>query len=337
MVVTVVTANSTDGLDRYLTVNGVSTSAAKLIALTPYLGQQDEYALVCGWLAKSGQELTARAVRVDFSTPAIFYPLQPTRVYESKIPTVVYIRGMVRPTAGLAVPGVQCQYLRGAVEEVNLGYSLATSERSSNRKWHPPPEATLEPLTRVEVTSAPSSWTDDLVLEPQAPAAIEVACIIDRGGLPLLWGLSTVLGMLLSVFLPWAILPRENRRWTDWLWAAAVGAATGLSVWVSTLLFLAWNARRFPGQVLGLGASGIILILIFVLAALLAIKDVGVFFVAGVGLLLLGASCLAGLVYLLARTGDRTRATWFGLFMLAHGCLACLFFFVLRQWLSAYG
>jgi hypothetical protein len=350
MVVTVVTAKSTEGLDRYLAANGVSTSAAKLISLTPYLGQQDEYALVCGWLTKSGQEMTARAVRVDFPTPAIFYPLQPTRVYETKIPTVVYVRGLVRPTADLAVPGVQCQYLRGAVEERNLGYSLATSERSSNRKRRPPPDATLELLTRVEVTSAPSSWTDDLVLEPQAPPAIEVARIIDRGGLPLLWGLSAILGMLLSLPLPWAILQREDRRRTDWLWAAAVGAATGLSVWVSILVFLAWNRRSFPPQtrrwgartlgwvIIALGASGIILVLTFVVASLLAASVGELFAIPGaIGLLLLAVCFPMGLIYLLERIGDWGRAVWFGLFMLAHCGLACLFFFVLRQWLSAYG
>jgi hypothetical protein len=347
MVVTVVTAKTAEGLDRYLTANGVSTSASRLIALTPYLGQQDEFALVCGWLAKGGPELTARAVRVDFPTPTIFYPLQPTRVYESKIPTVVYVRGLVRPVADLAVPGVQCSYLRGAVEEISLGSSVTKSKGKPNRR-RPPSEEALEPLTRVELTSIPSSWTSDLVLEPGAPAMIAVARLIDRGGLPLLWGWSIVLGMLLSVFLPWAILPRENRGRSDWLWAAAVGAATGLSVWVSILVFVAWNRRRFSGHARGrsarileriilvLGGFGIVLVLIMV-AGLLFEATAEYFDLVGlIGVLFLVVCFPIGLIYLLERVGNWVRAAWFAFFMLAHGGIALLVFFGLWNWLAAY-
>jgi hypothetical protein len=262
---------------------------------------------------------------------------------------VIYVRGLVRPAADLAVPGVECRYVRGAVKEVNLGHSFAADKRSAGHRGRPPSDATLELLTRVEVTSAPASWNSDLVLETGAPAAIEVALLIDRHGLPLLWGASTVLGMLLSVFLPWVILPREKRRGTDWLWAAAVGAATGLSVWVATLVFLAWNALRFPERssaqragglgrvILILGASGAFLIL--VAGALLKAESAEaiVVFSGGLGLLLLALCFPAGLICLLARVGERARAVWFVLFMVTHGGLACLLFLVLRGWLSAYG
>jgi hypothetical protein len=349
MVVTVVTAKSAEGLDRYLSANGVNTSAARLIALMPYLDGQDEYSLICGWLAKGGQELTARAVRVDFPTPQIFYPLQPTRVYDSEIPTVVYVRGLVRPVASLPVPGVQCGYLRGAVEVTNLGSGFEKFKGPLKRGRRPPSDEALELLTRVELTSRPSSWTSDLVLEPGAPAAIEVAWLIDRGGLPLLWGWSIVLGILLSVFLPWAIISRENRSRTDCLWAAVVGAATGLSIWVSILLFLAWNRQRFPGPTHGrvatilgrtipvLGVFGIVAFSILVTANLLGASGTELFVITGmIGVLLLAACFPLGLIYFLERLGNWARAAWFVLFMLTHGGLACLLFFGLWKWLSTY-
>src|SRR5262245_9100577 len=361
MVVVVLTARSAEALDGYLTANGVNTTAANLVALEPYLGHQEEFALVCGWLAAGGQKLAARGVRVDFPTPTIFYPLQPTRVYESEVRTVVYVRGLVQPVADLGVPGAQCQYVRGTVKEINLGYSFA-APRSLGGGYLglPPPDATLEPLTRVEMTSAPSSWTRDLVLEPGAPAGVEVARLIDTLGLGGLWGASIVLGMLLAVFLRWAVVPREKRRRTDWLWAVAVGATTGLSLWVSTLVFLAWNLRRFNepeseegmrplGRVIVvLGAVGSVSVLLGVTCGLLGppSSPVGeavfsmVMFLGAIGFMLLAACVPALLIYLLgriARVGRWRRVGWFALFMVAHAGLVCLIFFGLLGWLSAYG
>jgi hypothetical protein len=139
MVVVVLTARSAEALNGYLAANGVDAAAAQLTALEPYLGQQGEYALVCGWLAEGSTKLAARAVRVDFPTPAIFYPLQPTRVYESEVRTVIYVRGLVQPVAGLAVPGVQCRYLRGSVKEINLGYIASRHPRAQGTALRPGP------------------------------------------------------------------------------------------------------------------------------------------------------------------------------------------------------
>jgi hypothetical protein len=347
MIVTVVSAITAEGLDRYLADNGIHTSAAQLVGLTPYLGQEDEYSLVCGWMGKGGKELTARAVRVDFPTPTIFYPLQPTRVYESVIPTVVYVRGLVRPVADLAVPGATYTYLHGNV--TNLESRFVKSTDLSERR-RPVPESIFEELTRVELTSASSSWTSDLVMEPSAPPAIAFASLIDRGGLALLWAWSIALGMLLSVFLPRAILSREQRCWKDWLWAATVGAATGLSVWVSVLVLVAWARNRFPGQtsdrgvsvfgqiVLLLGAPGAIAILLFVAVFLLGsrIAELGVIIPCVIGAMLLITCLLIGLVWILGKVGSWARATCFALFVLAHGSSACLLFFGLRRWLAAY-
>jgi hypothetical protein len=259
----------------------------------------------------------------------------------------------VRPAADLAVPGVQCRYLRGSVKEVNLGYSFAAPRRAHGGYLDfPPPDATLEPLTRVEVTSPPSAWTGDLVLEPGRPAAIHVAGVIGEQGLPLLWVTSVVLGVLLAVALPWAVMPREQREWTDWLWAAGVGAATGLSVWASLLLFLVWMGRKFQqtgggrftsivGKViLALGGSGLGLFLLgcgmFMIGRGGAVAPV----FAYPGLVLLALCWPAALVYLLGRVARRRG--WVGVvsfvvFMLAHCGLACLVFGGLWMWMSAYG
>jgi hypothetical protein len=166
---------------------------------------------------------------------------------------------------------------------------------------------------------------------------------------PLLWGLSVVLGILLSVFLPWVVLRGEKRCLSDWLWAAAVGAATGLSIWVSILVFLAWNRRRFPGETRGrigrvlewilliLGASGIFLVLIFVAVTLLEVRKAEYWLIpGGIGAMFLVVCFPIGLICLLARIGNWTRAAWFALFMLAHGGLACLVFFGLWKWLAGY-
>jgi hypothetical protein len=279
---------------------------------------------------------------VVFPTPTIFYPLQPTRIYETQVRTVVYVRGLVRATADLAVQGVECKYLRGVVKDVNLGYSFASHARlGGGYLGSPPPGSTLELLTRVEVTSPPPLWNHDLSLEPGAPTAIELARFIDANGPPLLWGTSIVLAMILAVALPWGVVPLPHRHWTDWLYALAVGAGTGLSIWVAALVFVGWIKLRVDDRAPGRDTEVMGRVLAWV-----ALSGVGLTIVGACGgllfpLLLLGGTLLGlsfpGLViYWLARVGGWVRALWFSLFIVVHGSFACLLIFGILHWLSAY-
>src|SRR5262249_13391226 len=115
MVVEVLTAQSPAALDRYLTGKPLGVRAADVAALKPYC--EEGYTLVCGWAAGPAAEAQARAVRIEFPSDHVFYPLRPTRVYESDVPTAIFVRGWVRPGAGMALPGLRCRHLRGHVTD----------------------------------------------------------------------------------------------------------------------------------------------------------------------------------------------------------------------------
>jgi hypothetical protein len=336
MVVVVLSVRSPEALDRYLAENGVDARAADLSALTPYLGSE-EYTLVCGWAGQATEKVSARALRIDFPSPVVFYPLRPTRVYETDVQTSLFVRGLVRPAKEGAIAGLRCHYLRGRIE----GPGAAPSGESG-----------LEPITRVELTSPSTSWDQDLVLEPGAPAAVNVALFL--GDLPLgyLWGAWAVLGMVLATFLPWAVLAKGTRRFTDWLWAAAVGMSICLSVYAAAVVFLAWTWRTIPregphrgkpggGMLLGV-AVGIGLILV---ATQIAIAmdlfgpvrlplnhDLAIFLIyfSFIGVPIFYVSLILGAVL----AGIPLRLGWFALFVALHWGITCAVLGALRAWIS---
>src|SRR5262249_11703585 len=142
--------------------------------------------------------------------------------------TAVFVRGLVQPVREGTVAGLRCHYLRGKIGGSHVD------------------EADLEPITRVELTSPPASWDQDLVLEPGAPAAVTTAHFLADLPLGCFWAASGVLGTVLALFLPWVVLPKETRRLADWVWAAGVGASLCLSILAAALVFVTWRLKTTP-------------------------------------------------------------------------------------------
>jgi hypothetical protein len=103
MVVVVLSAESRGALEVYLDAQGVNRVAADLSSLEPYLGNS-EFALVCGWVTRRDKPAAATAIKVVFTSPNLWFPLQPTRAYTNAVETVVYVRGFVKP-----LPVAMCQ------------------------------------------------------------------------------------------------------------------------------------------------------------------------------------------------------------------------------------
>ena len=139
MTIEVLSAVSVSALDDYLASKQLDVKAKELWSLSPYLEQQA--AIVCAW---ASGPLEARAMRIDFPMPRIFFPLRPSQVYKDPISTDIYIRGFATPPPGFLTPWIRVEPVSG---ELNNG------ERN-------------QPLTRVHVTGSPSSWNEDLWLEP---------------------------------------------------------------------------------------------------------------------------------------------------------------------------
>src|SRR5262249_24957568 len=157
MVTEVVTTKSVEALDSYLRDKQFNVRAADITALAPYL--REEYTLVCSWAARPTEQMAARAVRIDFPTRHVFYPLRPTSVYEADVDTHLYVQGWVRPAEGVKLPGLRCEYLMGTVQR---GGSPDTPSESKR-------------VTRVQLDKRASGWSQDLILEEGTPNAVAVA------------------------------------------------------------------------------------------------------------------------------------------------------------------
>jgi hypothetical protein len=229
VVVEVVTTKSSNTLDRYLAGKGLAVRAANVSSLQYYLNE--DYTLVCCWAASGPRPVTARALQIDFPTPKVFYPLRPTQVYETDITTSLYIRGWVQPDESVTLPGLRCDYVHGIVSEID-------------RELEDPDEVDHEHLTRVELPASPQRWTQDLLLEEGTPNVIEVADFVDTLDEDVEWLIPLLLGVIAASFLPWTVIPGQQRRWFDHLWAAAVGAAICLSIFGSVAVFYLWQCTK---------------------------------------------------------------------------------------------
>jgi hypothetical protein len=238
MVVTVVSAESREAMERYLDGQGVNRAAADVSSLDPYFGETG-YAFVCGWVASREEPVAATGLKIVFPSPTIWFPLLPTRAYTNDVETVVYVRGFVKPADGCDLAGLNCEYIYGKVEEV--GTRLTFDKNLLNHSPGHPYSWRKEPLTRVTLATDPQKWDRDLELVPGTTAAADLALAV-TGWLGLygpVW--SALLGATIGIAIPWWGLPRGERRRIDWFAGPLIGAAIVLSIWASAVVFAWWR------------------------------------------------------------------------------------------------
>jgi len=231
MVVEVITAQSTDALDQYLADKQIQVRADQITALEGYLGQ--EYSLVCSWVA-TPSKMEARAVRIDFSTSHLFFPLRPTSVYEDEIETGIYVRGVVQPRKGTSIPGLQCRYVLGSAPGANAKHVFGPK---------PTPRAAHEVLTHITLRGSPRNWTQDLYLE-EGSMAVRAAGAIYGFGPGLFVTIHIFVGAILGGLLLTAIVPAQARRRYDVAVAAGLGAMVVLSISATCLFGYFWLRSR---------------------------------------------------------------------------------------------
>jgi hypothetical protein len=231
MVVEVLTAKTAKALDDYLARKQFRMSASSIAGLAPYLGK--EYTLICGWTARPEKGMEARALRIDFRTPHVFYPLRPTQVYQTRVATDINIRGWFHPRDARTFRGTW-RPLMGKVTQAPDSVPQDAAEP-------------FEPVTIIRLAEDPRDWTEDLFFEEGAPEATSIAhCTAEfySRGAWVLW--SGLLGIVLAIWLPWILIPATLRRRTDCLWAAGVGAALIVSVYVAAFVLVFWGRSRYP-------------------------------------------------------------------------------------------
>lgn len=235
MVVEVITARSSTGLNAYLKQRELAVQAGELSGLTSYLG--GEFSLICAWTAARGEPIAARAVCIEFPTTTVFYPLRPTRIYQDDIDTSIFVRGWVRPKVAAGFPGTRFQYLKGGVTEVTLP-SWFTDKL--------PTEAapSAEPLTRIELSRSPRDWEEDLYLEQGLPTSSKTADVLEYLGIGGLWFIQAGLALVLGLFLPFVVVVRGQRHWEDWLWGGLLGVGLCASIYAAGYLFRQWHRGR---------------------------------------------------------------------------------------------
>lgn len=241
MIVEVITADSSDALDAYLANKKMGIRSTDIKALEPYM--KEKYTLICGWALDGKDAMSARALRIDFPCPSVFFPLRPTRVYEGDIDTTFFVRGWFKPTAGAQLHDLKCSYMEGRVSDIALDVIMEKGEPLTPKMREILDSLGLEPVTQVRLSRSPRNWTHDLTMDSGTPLAIDVALTIQNRPL-LLWLVSILMSLALSILLPFAVIPTGSRRWTDWVWAAGTGMCLGLTIIVSALVFYQWCRLR---------------------------------------------------------------------------------------------
>jgi hypothetical protein len=340
LVVELVTAQSPKTLDHYLAGHALGVRATDLTPLEGYFDRP--YTFVCAWAAGGSAGLTARAIRIDFPSPTVYYPLRPSQVYGSDLATTLYVRGWVRPSAGSDVRRVRCHYGDGFVREeaVEQGPGDRPAPSVSAREER-------EPLTRIDLTTAAPDWSEDLHLEPGAPAAVRVAEGINTLGPWRLFVFTAAAGVVVALFLPWLVMPPRQRSWEDWVWAVLVGAATCLSILAAAMVYYAWCCDRKPaGQQLPLGQFARLVLWIGGVSLALLALAVGLREVVGVSsldavlrptallALLVFAVALPVAVVCLVYAAAREQVIWLVMFAVVHLGLIVGLTEALSAWLA---
>jgi len=96
-----VTAEDEEEFNRYIQDKGLDLPGGSLSIMREYIGE--EYSFVVSWISdveEYRKEIQGDilAVRINFPTNRIYYPLKLTSIYgEKKIPVVIYVNGYVNP------------------------------------------------------------------------------------------------------------------------------------------------------------------------------------------------------------------------------------------------
>lgn len=240
MVVEVLTATSASALEQYLRRRELPVRASELHGLADYFGK--EFSFICGWVDQTAK-VRARAMRIDFPSPAIFYPLKPTSVYSEEVDTAIYVRGFAAPAEAEAPSNFRCRCVMGRLGERDIDVKDEFWELLGQQ------ETPRVELTRVELPRRPSEWTQDLSLLPARPPAIDAARFIERMGYRLAILVQMGVGMVAGVLLP-LLCKRQDRRCFDYLYGMLAGSLVCFSILVPWLLaFGRWRERCPPDVV----------------------------------------------------------------------------------------
>jgi hypothetical protein len=124
------------------------------------------------------------------------------------------------------------------------------------------------PLTRVDLPLNPDHWQHDLTLEPGAPLVVQVAAHHYW-----LWTSIHILsGLLVGLVLPWLLVSRDWRYWSDWLLAGVCGLLLSLTILPSAFAMFMWlrggqwRQGRLGAEQLVIGVLGLALLHMFVLS-----------------------------------------------------------------------
>jgi hypothetical protein len=369
MVVEVVTAESSEALAAYLADKPFEFEADRIEAIEPYLG--GNYSFVCSWVKDPSTAAQARAIRVDFKSPTLYYPMRASNVYDAPIETTVYLKGDFLPDGDATIPGLQCRYVTGPIARLAPGQEppepftrwpsdlpgledesvseTGDSKSAPNRRAGRNPPWTR--LTKVTINSSPKTWTQDLEFVPGTPLAVTAAENITLIGV----GVFIIVGLILAVPLPWLVLPAGEPRLRQVPSALLVGATLCLSGIAAVYAFYHWCKRNNPSFKPPprekdipftyrhlLAVVGILTVILLIVVLVMRHGGEG----ERVGpwlLLLLGVLALAVLFFALirrsialVRAAAGNQAGYFVCFILAHFAVCYFSYLLLGVWISRY-
>lgn len=219
MTLEILSASSTSALDEYLRSKELPFKSADLHTLAPYLKQG--HVLICGW-AKA--KLEARAMRIDFPSEGVYFPLRPSQVYKTPIATTLYVNGLAELPPGFLKPHLRVEHV------------LA--------RLNPAADDPRQTLTRIILDTNPAAWSEDLLLEPGGSPRTLAADWSARLPLAGWWLISMLLGGAVSWWLPRALAAGAPIAAQDRYWAAIAGFALGFTVFAAFFAIWFWLSRR---------------------------------------------------------------------------------------------
>ena len=151
-----VTAEDEEGFNRYIQDRGLDLPEESLSIMREYIGE--EYSFVVSWISdveEYRKEIQGDilAVRINFPTNRIYYPLKLTSIYgEKKIPIVIYVNGYVNPVL---------------YESIIEGSRVRYYANDKGQRY-----------TKININTKAYSFTEDLWFSNMPPSEILIADFI---------------------------------------------------------------------------------------------------------------------------------------------------------------